>query len=265
MESHAATAVTSRVASGPSVFARNQFLIKRLFSLSGLFFSGYVVVHLTTNASLLAGPRMFQENVNRIHSLGPALPFVEWTFLFLPFLFHMIVGWTVILGAAPNLSDYRYVGNIRYTLQRVTAIILFFFVLGHVAHMHHYGKVVGGGLFKPEGASSSLGAAMQSGIWIPLLYAIGVLAAAFHVGNGIWTAGIAWGLWTTPTGQKRANAVACVVGIGIALMGSLAIMGARNVDVEQAESIEKVLVERQQWLLGEEANPASKPDASPAK
>ena len=265
MESHAATAVTTRVSSGPSVFARNQFLIKRAFSLSGLFFSGYVVVHLLTNASLLAGPRMFQENVDRIHSLGPALPVVEWVFLFLPFLFHMLVGWAVILGAAPNLSDYRYVGNVRYTLQRVTAIILFFFVLGHVAHMHHYGAWVGGGLFKPEGASSSLAAALQSALWIQLLYAIGVFSAAFHVGNGIWTAGIAWGVWTTPGAQKRANKIAWVVGIWIALTGVLSIIGARNVDPKQAEAIEKVMQERKQWLLGEDSAASPGVDASLVK
>ena len=179
MESHTAVAVTSRVSSGPSVFARNQFLIKRVFSLSGLFFGGYVVVHLLTNASVLAGVAMFQMNVDRIHSLGPALPLVEWTFLFIPILFHALVGWAIIFGAVPNLSEYRFVGNIRYTLQRVTAIILFVFILGHVLHMHHLGAAFGGGKFKPEQAASSMAAALQPALWIQLFYAMGVFPRRF--------------------------------------------------------------------------------------
>lgn len=255
MESHAAVAVTSRAAVGPSIFARNQFLIKRLFSLLGLFFGGYVVVHLLTNATLLAGPRMFQENVDRIHSLGPVLPVVEWTFLFIPIIFHMLVGWAIILGASPNLSEYRFVGNVRYTLQRVTAIILFFFIVGHVGHMHHLGAAFGGGVFKPEEASSSVGAALQSALWIQLFYALGVFSAAFHLGNGFWTAGITWGLWTTPAAQKRANTIAWAFGILIAVLGILAIVGARRIDVQKSQAIEKVMEERKQWLLGKDVPP----------
>ncbi len=253
MESHPAVTVATPELARPSVFVRHQFLIKRVFSLSGLFFGGYVVVHLLTNASVLASVQMFQLNVDRIHSLGPLLPLVEWIFLFIPIIFHALVGWAIIFGASPNLSDYRYVGNVRYTLQRVTAIILFFFIVGHVLHMHHLGTAFGGGHFKPEEASSSMGAALQLAFWIPLFYALGVLSAAFHLGNGIWTAGITWGLWITPAAQKRANSIAIAVGLLVAVLGIAAIVGARNVDVDRARTIEKTMQARKQWLLGEGA------------
>ena len=251
MESHTAVAVAPREAAGPSIFARHQFLIKRLFSLTGLFFSGYVVVHLLTNASVLAGPAMFQEGVNRIHSLGPILPLVEWVFLFLPIIFHSIVGWGIILGASPNLGDYRYSGNVRYTLQRVTAIILFFFILGHVLHMHQLGAMFGGGLFKPEQASSSMASALQSALWIQLFYALGVFSAAFHVGNGIWTAGITWGLWTSAAAQRRANKIAVALGLLVMLLGVLAIIGARRVNVSEARQIEERMEIEHRKLRGE--------------
>jgi succinate dehydrogenase / fumarate reductase cytochrome b subunit len=258
VESQAAVAVASPTT---SVFARHSFLIKRIFSLSGLFFSGYVVVHLMTNASLLAGPRIFQENVNRLHSLGPMLPLVEWTFLFIPILFHALVGWAIILGASPNLTDYRYVGNVRYTLQRVTAILLFFFIVFHIWHMHHYGRALGGGDFVPEMAASSTAKALKP-LPIRLIYALGVLSAAFHLGNGIWTAGVTWGFWLTPAAQRRANGIAWAVGILVMLLGVLALIGARRVDIPAAEAAERLMEQRQQWLLGEDVAP---PEANKSK
>jgi succinate dehydrogenase / fumarate reductase cytochrome b subunit len=251
VESHAAIAVASPTT---SVFVRHSFLIKRVFSLLGLFFGGYVLVHLVTNATLFASPRLFQENVNRIHSLGPALPLVEWTFIFLPILFHALVGWAIILGATPNLSSYRYVGNVRYMLQRVTAIVLFFFIVFHLWHMHHYGRALGGGEFDPELAASTTAKALHP-LPIRLIYALGVLATAFHLGNGIWTAGVTWGLWLTPAAQRRANVIAWGVGILIMALGILALIGARSVDIPAAEADERLMHQRQQWLLGEDVPP----------
>jgi succinate dehydrogenase / fumarate reductase cytochrome b subunit len=247
VESHAAVAVAP---AGSSVFARNSFLIKRVFSLMGLFFGGYVVVHLLTNASLLASVGMFQTNVDRIHSLGPALPVVEWTFLFIPILFHALIGWAIIAGASPNLGSYRYVGNVRYMLQRVTAIILFFFIVGHLWHLHYLGAPFGGGKFDPDHASSSLAKAFQPALPFQLFYVLGILSAAFHLGNGIWTAGITWGLWTTPAAQQRANKLAIAVGVLIFVLGIASLMGVRRVNIEQAVQVEDRMERARQMLSG---------------
>ena len=75
--------ILSRVArvdsSGQTFFARHDFLIRRLHSLSGLIpVGGYMVIHLMTNASVLESPAAFQKNVYTIHSLGSLLPWIEW-------------------------------------------------------------------------------------------------------------------------------------------------------------------------------------------
>ncbi len=152
----------------PSSFAsRHQFLIYRLFSLAGLVpVGGYMVIHLLTNATILNGTAAFQTQVDRIHSLGRVLPLVEWTFIFLPLLFHAIVGWFIISGAVPNTNSYPYAGNIRYVLQRATGMIAFFFILFHVLQMHGMGKWLGGGLFDPEHAASSAAMAIDRALWI---------------------------------------------------------------------------------------------------
>ena len=95
-----------------------------------------MVVHLVTNATVLNGPGAFQGNVYKIHSLGKMLPLVEWTFIFIPILFHAIVGIWIVAGMNPNTSHYPYAANRRYTMQRITGMIAFFFIMWHVFHMH---------------------------------------------------------------------------------------------------------------------------------
>ncbi|HEY1067035.1 MAG TPA: hypothetical protein VGE52_13020, partial [Pirellulales bacterium] len=121
--------------------------------------------------------------------------------------------------------------NIRYTLQRVTGIIAFIFLVTHFMHMHHYGAVINpivgenvGGQFDPEHAAASASAAL-SPVWLKALYAIGLLACVFHFANGIWTMGITWGVWVTPAAQAKANYLAIAVGLLLAFFGLASIYG----------------------------------------
>ena len=258
----------STVAERPSFLLRHQFLIYRLFSLSGLIPVGaYLVVHLLTNASIINGPMTFQEQVDRIHSLGVVLPVVEWTFIFIPILFHASVGWLIISGAMPNANSYPYAGNIRYTLQRATGIIAFLFIVFHVIHLHNLlgapFKEIGGAQFDAEQASSSTAIALQP-LWLLILYVVGMLSCVYHFANGLWTQGITWGLWTSAAAQRRANYISVVVGIGLAVVGLSAIGGMRSVNVEQAEQIEnKMNAQREAILEPEQSSvtPITAPEA----
>ena len=225
---------------GASLFLlRHQFVIYRLFSLSGLIPVGaYLVVHLLTNASIVNGPMSFQEQVDRIHSLGKALPLVEWTFIFIPLLFHASVGWLIISGALPNTGSYPYASNLRYTAQRATGIIAFVFILFHVVQLHHLAgapfKDIGGAEFEPEHASSSTAIALQS-MWVKILYAIGLLSVVYHFANGLWTQGITWGLWTGAEAQRRASYVSVVVGIVLAVVGLTRVVGHVNGECRRSQ------------------------------
>jgi len=247
--------------SNPSFLARHQFLIYRLFSLSGLIPVGaFLVVHLLTNASVNAGPGVFQSRVDMIHSLGEGLlPVVEWLFIFLPMLFHAVVGFMIIANGLPNVGSYSYVGNVRYTLQRATGMIAFVFIIGHVLHLHWMGKPVGGGHFDPHAATSSAALAIHP-ILPTILYAIGVLCVVFHFANGLWTLGITWGIWTSPAAMRRANAVSVAVGVVLAAAGLSSIVKLRDIGgdaakLEQARRIEANMNEdreaRERLLEGE--------------
>jgi succinate dehydrogenase / fumarate reductase cytochrome b subunit len=222
----------------PSFVSRNQFLIYRLFSLSGLIPVGaFLVVHLLTNASVLGGAASFQSRVDLIHSLGPLLVPVEFAFIFLPMLFHAAVGFAIIAGGLPNVGSYPYMGNVRYTLQRATGMIAFAFILWHIIQLHWMGAPLGGGRFDPHHATSSA-ATVIAPLGVSLLYAIGVLSAVFHLSNGLWTIGITWGLWTSPAAMQRANVISIALGVVLAAAGLGAIGGLRSTDVAGARQIE---------------------------
>jgi succinate dehydrogenase / fumarate reductase cytochrome b subunit len=144
------------VSDSPSFLERHQFLIYRLFSLAGLMPVGaFLVVHLLTNSSVLAGAASFQSRVDLIHSLGPLLVPVEVAFIFLPMLFHAAVGFVIIANGLPNVGSYPYVGNVRYTLQRATGMIAFVFIIWHIYQLHWLGAPLGGGKFDPHHATST--------------------------------------------------------------------------------------------------------------
>ena len=163
------------------------------------------------------------------------LPIVEWVFIFIPILFHAAVGLVIISGAMPNAAAYPYNGNIRYTLQRATGMIAFAFILWHVIQMHKMGAgIPGGGQFKPEFATSSVATTLAPFVY-RVLYAIGILAAVYHLANGLWTQGITWGIWTTPAAMRRAGWISLAFGILLGIVGLSALVGFSRTDVEQCQ------------------------------
>ncbi len=221
--------------SAQSFLHRHEFLIRRLHSLTGLIPVGaFMCVHLLTNASVLDGAGKFQANVYGIHALGKALVPVEWTFIFLPIIFHAVIGVWIVAGGLPNQNQYPYGANIRYSLQRLTGMIAFVFIMYHVLHMHGWfhtqwwltnvAEPLGGAKFRPYNAASSAGAALQSP-WMLGFYALGIVSCVFHLANGIWSMGITWGVWTSPNSQRWALRVCGVFGVALGCIGLGALYG----------------------------------------
>ncbi len=231
---------------------RNEFLIRRLHSLAGLIPVGaYMVVHLITNSTVLDSPATFQKNVYTIHGLGKLLPLVEWTFIFIPLLFHAILGVVIIRGGLPNSGTYQTASNIRYTLQRASGMIAFVFIMWHVFHMHGWfhseawlenvAYPLMGAQFRPYNAASSAAVAVQVSLLVRILYAVGILACVFHLANGLWTMGITWGVWITPSAQRRANYVCAAFGVLLGVVGLSALWGISEVDPQRATLVEDLI------------------------
>ncbi|MBL9120498.1 MAG: succinate dehydrogenase [Phycisphaerae bacterium] len=248
---------------GPqSPFDRHYHLLRRLHSLSGVVPVGaFLIPHLTTNSSIVwgtflnaskyqgleeggAGVATFQHEVDFIHSL-PALIFIEAFVLWIPILFHALLGMHFAQSGRPNLDRYAYQGNIRYSLQRITGYIAFLFIVMHVLSLR-FGVEFGGIMpsFDPHVASSTTALHFQNGttgLAMAGFYLLGALAIVFHFANGLWTAAITWGLTISVPAQRRWGYVCTAIGLGLGGAAVAAVVGFATLNVEKAQAVEKQL------------------------
>jgi succinate dehydrogenase / fumarate reductase, cytochrome b subunit len=221
--------VSTLAVSAPStskISPQTYFFLKRLHSLTGLVFGGYICVHLLVNATLAEGIRyngeksIFQLQVDKIHSL-PFLPAIEWSAILLPLLYHAFYGIVIVWAGRPNVPHYSYGKNWAYLLQRVSAIILVLFLAFHVMSMKGWipgadnSQLLKALRFEPvEVATTTVIRHMQAAWWVGwVVYPIGILAATFHLANGVWAAAVTWGLTVSSKAQKRWG----VVSVGLFL------------------------------------------------
>jgi succinate dehydrogenase / fumarate reductase cytochrome b subunit len=229
-----------------------EFVLRRLHSLTGLLpIGGYLAFHLLTNVAIVDGVDVYQRRADQIHELGvtTVVLLLEWPIIFLPILFHGILGLVIVCRGKRNVADYPYAGNLRYTLQRWTGVVALVFILWHVFHMRgwikfpwwmeHVTRPLGGGRFDPHQAFTAA-ETLQASLWIQVLYTIGVLACVYHFANGLWTMGITWGVWTSPRAQRWANIPCAAIGVFLTIVGLAALVGMVRAQKPGAGTVEKV-------------------------
>jgi succinate dehydrogenase / fumarate reductase, cytochrome b subunit len=229
-------------------FGRHEFVIRRLHSLLGVAPLGaYLVFHLATNASVIDGLVTYQRRADQIHVLGEStVVLIGWLFILLPILFHGIVGLLIVTLGKRNLRSYTYRENFRYTLERYTGVLTFVFVIGHVFHMtggiqtawwvNNVARPLGGAQFVPENVITGV-EAVRASPWITTIYVIGTLAAVYHFANGLWTAGITWGVWSSAGAQRWANVPCLIIGLGTAGLGAATLVGMYEVPLPSTPKI----------------------------
>jgi succinate dehydrogenase / fumarate reductase, cytochrome b subunit len=122
-----------------------EFLWRRLHSLTGLFFTLYLILHLYVNsqAGLWIGDdgESYIRSVNAIQEMPYLIP-IEILFLGIPIILHTGLGILYLFSGKQNYygktGNQPYLPNERnqaYTWQRITAWILVFGVIAHVIHM----------------------------------------------------------------------------------------------------------------------------------
>jgi succinate dehydrogenase / fumarate reductase, cytochrome b subunit len=209
----------------PLIGGQNHLVFRRLHSLTGIMFGGYLIVHLVVNATLAQPGGVYQAQVNKIHDL-PWLPLVEWTFIFLPIVFHTLYGLWITVTGQWNNANYPYAKNWFYLFQRISAIYLILFIGFHVLSLK-YGAFTQNLTFMPHEATRTIVRHMHVSSFLTwVVYPLGVLASAYHTGNGFWTAGITWGLTVSAGSQRRWGYVCGVLAVLLFVAGMLAIVAA---------------------------------------
>jgi succinate dehydrogenase / fumarate reductase cytochrome b subunit len=207
------------------------FFNRKLHSLLGIIPVGaFLFVHLLTNYYATRGEAAFNERVEMMESL-PFLALIEIFFIFIPLLYHAIYGLYVAFQAKNNVTNYGFFRNFMFMLQRFTGVFTLIFVAWHVWETKLQlvlGNVEPTGFFK-------LMNEILSNPFMLTFYIVGLLAAVFHLANGLWSFAVSWGITIGPRSQRISTYVSMIIFVLISVMGLMALFAFANPsDVAQA-------------------------------
>ena len=211
------------------------FLIRKIHSLLGIVPVGiFLCFHLFMNSqAIMEGKQSlgetfsFAQVVHAIESLHPwrlVLNAVEVLFILLPLLLHALYGFVIWWQGKNNVLRHGYVRNWMYTLQRWSGLVIFIFLIIHVWRMRLSNTGAADLAWPPADVFPVLHEALQNPL-VLALYILGVIAASLHFANGIWLAGITWGITIGPRAQKVSTAVAAGVFVVLLVLGGLGLYG----------------------------------------
>ncbi|MBP2018319.1 succinate dehydrogenase / fumarate reductase cytochrome b subunit [Symbiobacterium terraclitae] len=208
---------------------RNHFLLRRLHSLTGVVPVGlFLVFHLFENSRAIQGVEAYNHVVESINSLPFVLLF-EIFGIFLPLYFHAIYGIWIALDARHNVSNYSYGRNWAFLLQRVTGLITLVWVTYHIFHFR-VPKALGAyneGTAMPGLPDYFTVANAFADPIVATIYGIGIIAAAYHFANGLYTFLITWGITIGPRSQRVSSVVTNVLFVMVSAMGLTALFAFR--------------------------------------
>jgi succinate dehydrogenase / fumarate reductase cytochrome b subunit len=151
----------------------NQFWLRKLHSLTGFAFLGYFLCfHVRGGGTYGSAP-------------------LRALFLYLPLLFHGLYGLYIGWETRPNGLRYPWVRNWMYLGQRASGVLLVPFVPFHLGAVQW-------------------GAAYAAAPWYRAAWAAGLLAAVFHLANGLFGTAVDWGVTVGPHSQ-RVLVVVCLI------------------------------------------------------
>jgi len=194
------------------------FILRKLHQLSGIMPLGFFLLeHFYTNSKALSGAADFNNSVKDLQSI-PYILFVEIGGIFIPLIYHAVYGMVITVEARPNNLHYPYARNWFYTIQRVTGVILFFFITFHVLNFR-FGLIPGlNTLSVAHHPEESFNIVSREFHLVPIfiVYVIGITATVWHLANGIWLFLVDWGIVIGERAQKIAG-YACL-GFGMVLL-----------------------------------------------
>ncbi len=199
------------------------FILRKLHQLTGIVPLGiFLLEHFYTNSKAVnphTGVIDFNLAVADLQGI-PYIILVETFGIFIPLLYHALYGLFITFEWRPNNLAYPYPRNWFYTIQRITGVILFFFIAFHVLNfrfgiipgMDTYGRPVA---HNPDQAFEIVKTEFMH-TWIYTVYLIGIASTIWHFANGIWLFLVDWGIAIGARAQ-RVTGYACIA-IGLALL-----------------------------------------------
>lgn len=174
------------------------FLRSRLGSLLAIMPLGvWTIVHLWNNLSAFQGASAWQSAVTE-HS-HPLAQLITSILVLLPLALHTIWGLSRIFTARANVQRYTFFANLKYIIQRLSAIGIVLFLGAHIwlAMLHprlveHHAEAFG-----------DIAGQMHHHTPTLIVYILGTLGVSYHLANGVSTFAMGWGLVGTRRALKK--------------------------------------------------------------
>lgn len=196
---------------------------------SGLIMVLFLLAHMYGNLMAFGGRDMFNTYASHLHTLGePILPY-DGFFWVLRVVLLAAVGAHIFSATRLTLRDWRarggvgkrYQSNRRRGVQRSYSsftlrwggVVILLYVIFHILNLTT-------GTLHPGGASPSPYDRLLNSFgvwWVVAIYTIALLALAFHLRHGVWSALTTLGANTSATARRRINVIAYVVAALIAV------------------------------------------------
>ncbi len=202
---------------------RRAFWLRRAHSLSGLVPVGvFMCVHLFENASAASGvtaaehSRAFGETVEHINSM-PFVDAMEIFGIWIPILFHGILGMVIVFEGKPNVATHPHGRNWLYLMQRVTGILAFAFIVFHFMNFRAR---------KEEFLQSpyeDVHSAITRYPWVLWVYVGGIASCVFHLANGLSGFLFTWGITVGERSKKLAGWACAGLGVAVFALGMKAL------------------------------------------
>ncbi|MFJ8063248.1 succinate dehydrogenase cytochrome b558 subunit [Psychrobacillus sp. NPDC096426] len=195
-----------------------EFYWRRLHSLLGIIPVGlFVAQHLVVNHFATRGEEAFNKASGFMGSL-PFVIFLEIFIIYLPLMFHAFYGIYIAFTAKNNPQRFGTLRNYLFILQRFTGIFLVVFIAWHVFETRFQAAI------GAKEVNFNMMAEILSNPWMLGFYIVGVIAATFHLANGIWSFLVSWGITQSPQSQRIATYVTLVIFLALSVVGIQALL-----------------------------------------
>jgi succinate dehydrogenase / fumarate reductase cytochrome b subunit len=224
---------------------------RRLHALVGALFGLFLIVHLSILATTVS-PARFDSAARSLHQWTRQVPGLEAVAVIVPLVILLTGGLHLLIKARLrfNVDKYKRGGRWRYFLQRISALILLVFLLMHVSMFSRFGlhqvyqfthwrvldAYAAQGLYD---AANPLRSLLQ-GLYAPLgstkgttwqgyasltVCGLGLMAAVYHLANGLWTGAMIWGLCESNQARQICKWGCNIFGILLLTLASAVVFG----------------------------------------
>jgi len=179
----------------------------------------WTVNHLWDNLAVFQGAEAWQKAVT--HYPHPVAQVLTLTMVLLPLAIHTIWGIRRLFSFRPNNVRYPAFGNLKYLLQRLSAVGVLLFLGAHIWLALLHPRLVEG---HPE-PFNDIASQMRFHGPTLMVYLLGTLAVCYHLANGIFGFAWTWGLTAGEKSYRRIGVAVIVTFLVLLTMAWSAIYG----------------------------------------